>query len=139
VRDGALLGVDFAPGQIPPGPPGPKGDKGDKGDTGAAGADATRLWAKVDATAPSIVRSSGTTGLEGPALLGAGTYRISFNRNVSACVEVASVAIDDGSFPVPGEIGVTNSAANPNAVALTTFNSAGTAVSNLDFVVAVFC
>jgi hypothetical protein len=137
VKDGSLLTADFAAGQLQAGP---KGDKGDKGDAGAAGADATKLWAKVDATTPSFVRSSGATGLEGPVALGlTGVYRIAFNRNVSGCVETASIAIDDGAVPTAGEIAVTNSLANPNAVAVTTSNSAGTAVNTLDFVVAVFC
>ncbi len=140
VRDGALLGVDFAPGQIPPGPPGPKGDKGDKGDPGAPGAAATKLWARVDASAPSIVRGSGTTGLEGPVALGVpGAYRISFDRDVSACVDVASLSGDDGLAPSAGEIGANNSAANPNAMVVSTYNSGGGAVNTLDFVVAVFC
>jgi hypothetical protein len=107
---------------------------------GRDASDLDELWAKVDSTAPSIVRGNGTTGLEGPAVVGVtGTYRIAFDRDVSGCVNVASIASDDGAVPPPGEIGVTNSVANPNAVAVTTHNSGGTAVNTLDFVVAVFC
>ena len=107
---------------------------------GRDASDLDELWAKVDSTAPSIVRGNGTTGLEGPAVVGvAGTYRIAFNRDVSGCVNVASIASDDGAVPPAGETGVTNSVANPNAVVVTTYNSGGGAVSTLDFVVAVFC
>jgi hypothetical protein len=37
VKDGSLLKVDFAAGQLPPGPAGPAGPQGTKGDTGAKG------------------------------------------------------------------------------------------------------
>lgn len=37
VADGSLLGVDFAPGQLPGGEQGPRGDAGPRGETGAQG------------------------------------------------------------------------------------------------------
>ena len=37
VKDGSLLGADFAAGQLPAGPQGPKGEKGEKGDKGEKG------------------------------------------------------------------------------------------------------
>jgi hypothetical protein len=57
VRDGSLLGVDFAPGQLPAGPKGDTGARGPQGGTGAPGAPgATKVVyrrAEIDVTGAS--------------------------------------------------------------------------------------
>lgn len=56
VKNGALLAVDFAKGQLPTGPPGqagPTGPKGDKGDTGAQGPPGVNGLQLVEGTSAS--------------------------------------------------------------------------------------
>jgi hypothetical protein len=121
----------------PQGAPGAKGDNGDKGD---AGVPATKLWARISAGTPSIVRSSGATALEGPVALGVtGAYRITFNQDVTGCVSTASISGNDGGLAPAGQIGTNNSAAVPNAIVVATYNNTGVAVNTEDFNVAVFC
>jgi hypothetical protein len=145
VKAGSLLLSDFKASertalQGPQGPEGARGPQGTQGPQGVAGAPATKLWAKVSSTTPSFVRSSGTTGLEGPLAIGlTGVYRISFDQNVSGCMPVASISTADGGQPPAGQFGTNNSAANPNAIVVSTYNAAGAAVNTQDFTVAVFC
>jgi hypothetical protein len=142
VKAGSLLLSDFKASERTAlqGPQGPEGARGPQGAEGVAGTPATKLWAKVSSVAPSFVRSSGTTGLEGPGAIGlTGVYRIAFDRNLSGCVPVANISTTDGGQPPAGQIGANNSAANPNAVVVSTYNAAGTAVDTQDFTVAVFC
>lgn len=142
VKNNSLLVTDFKASARAGlrGPQGLPGTKGDKGDQGAPGLAATKLWAKVSSATPSIVRTSGATGLEGPAAIGlTGVYRITFNQNVSNCLSVASISTGDGGQPPAGQIGTNNSAAFPNAIVVATYSAAGAAVSTQDFTVAVFC
>lgn len=148
VKAGSLLLSDFNASERTAlqGPEGARGAQGLQGPEGArgpqgvAGTPATKLWAKVSSVTPSFVRSSGTTGLEGPVAIGlTGVYRIAFDRNVSGCVPVANISTADGGQPPAGQIAANNSAANPNAVVVSTYNAAGTAVNTQDFTVAVFC
>jgi hypothetical protein len=143
VKRGSLLLSDFKSSQRARlrGPQGLAGPQGPQGIQGPAGPPATKLWAKVDSTTPSIVRGSGTTGaLEGPAVIGlTGVYRIFFNQDVSGCLSLASISIDDGGQPPAGQIGTNSSAAFPNAIVVATYTAAGAAVNTQDFTVAVFC
>jgi hypothetical protein len=145
VKPGSLLLSDFKRSQRlalrgPQGPQGLQGPQGTQGLQGPAGLPATKLWAKVSSATPSIVRNSGATGLEGPAAIGlTGVYRIAFDQNISNCLSVASISTADGGQPPAGQIGTNNSAANPNAIVVATYNAAGTAVNTQDFTVAVFC
>jgi hypothetical protein len=115
------------------GPPGPKGA------TGASGADATKLFVQVKSTpTPSIVRGSGVTGVLGPADTGTtGLYQVTFNRDLSGCVAVASRTSSDGNFPGIG--GAAANHADATSISVQTFDNTNTASSAVDFALAVFC
>lgn len=93
VKDHSLLRVDFGTNQVPrgprgsvgpPGPPGaagPQGARGPTGPAGPAGGGASGPWAVVNADG-SLARGSGVISVVHPV---AGTYRVQFNRNISAC------------------------------------------------------
>ena len=77
VKNGSLLKIDFASGQLPAGPPGPPGAagapgaKGDKGDVGDASLVA---FANVNGTgAQPSIRSFGGHGTTGASVLACGT------------------------------------------------------------------
>jgi hypothetical protein len=99
VRDGSLLARDFRRGQLPrgatgpAGPAGPQGPAGAKGDKGDKGDPAPALWASVSSS--SLQRASGVTGI---ALTGAGTFRVSFDRDVSKCALLAAPTRDNVDF-----------------------------------------
>ena len=100
VRNRSLRAIDFAPGQLPPGaagppgpsgaagPPGPPGPPGEKGATGEPGAPATRLWATVEVDG-QLTHGSGVLGVSGD---GGSGYSVRFDRDVSACAHMSSVA-----------------------------------------------
>jgi hypothetical protein len=108
------------------GPPGDKGDPGPKGDPGDPGADAIGLWAVIGATG-SLVRGQNVVSV---AYTPGGIYVVTFDRAVSDCAYLATLArrtggdITAGSL-APGEIAVGPGSAN-NTVAVNTFDSAGT-------------
>jgi hypothetical protein len=112
---------------------------GPAGATGPAGAAATKLFAQVKAVpTPSIVRGSGATAVEGPADTGiAGAYTVTFNRDLSTCVAVASRTSSDGNFPGIGGAAVSH--ADATSLNVETFDGAGALSSTIDFAVAVFC
>jgi hypothetical protein len=99
VKNHSLLRVDFAAGQIPagprgavgpPGPPGPAGTPGARGPTGPAGApgaSASAAWAVVNANG-SPARGSGVVAVVHSTI---GTYRVQFNKNISACAWLATI------------------------------------------------
>ena len=142
VKNGSLLSADFRAGQLPAGargPVGPQGSTGLAGKDGANGANATALYAQIESTAPvAATNQRGVTQIE---KLGApGAYRITFDRNVSQCVPVASISDNPpGSVPPNGQIATNNSAAVPNAVIVATYDATGAAVATKDFTVSVFC
>ena len=112
---------------------------GPRGAAGPAGADATKLFVQVKATpSPSIVRGSGATAVAGPADTGTtGLYTVTFNRDLSACVAVASRTSSDGNFPGIGGAAVNH--ADATSLNVQTFDNTGAASSTIDFAVAVFC
>ena len=112
---------------------------GPAGAPGKAGADATKLFVHVrNGTPPTIVRGSGVTALTGPADTGApGLYNVTFNRDLSGCVAVASRTSPDGNFPGIGGAAVNH--ADATSLNVQTFDGAGAASSTIDFAVAVFC
>ena len=112
---------------------------GPAGATGPAGAAATKLFVQVrNGTPPTIVRGSGATAVTGPADTGTpGLYNVTFNRDLSGCVAVASRTSPDGNFPGIGGAAVNH--ADATTLNVQTFDSAGAASSTIDFAVAVFC
>jgi hypothetical protein len=112
---------------------------GPRGATGPAGADATKLFVHVKSTpSPSIVRGSGVTAVAGPADTGTtGLYEVTFNRDLSGCVAVASRTSPDTNFPGIG--GAAANHASATSINVQTFDGAGAASSTIDFALAVFC
>ena len=109
------------------------------GPPGTNGADATKLFAQIRSTAtPSIVRGTGVTAVAGPADTGTtGLYTVTFNRDISTCVAVASRTSPDGNFPGIGGAAVNH--ADATSMNVQTFDGAGAPSSTIDFAVAVFC
>lgn len=139
VKNGSLLAGDFKAGQLPGGSTGPQGAPGPPGTNGT---NATALYAQIESTAPvAATNQRGVTQIESPAQTGVpGAYRITFDRNVSQCVPVASIsATPPGGAPPNGQIATNNSAAVPNAVIVVTYDATGAAVATKDFTVSVFC
>ncbi len=143
VRNGSLLRVDFARGQLPAGPrglpglagpAGPTGPTGPAGPAGPAGAGATGLWAAVNSSG-SFARSVGTTSA---GRLGTGSYEVIFNKDVSGCGYVATLGNATTDTPGSGEISVAPRKNNANGVRVQTFSDTGTATDE-SFFLAVFC
>lgn len=109
------------------------------GPAGAPGAAATKLFVQVrNGTPPTIVRGSGATTVAGPADTGTpGLYTVTFNRDLSTCVAVASRTSPDGNFPGIGGAAVNH--ADATSLNVQTFDGAGAPSSTIDFAVAVFC
>jgi hypothetical protein len=68
------------------------------------------------------VRSRGTTG---SGRSGVGQYEVAFDRDVRNCVYVATLGDETAAGPGNGQISVTQSASNVNAVRVRTRDSAG--------------
>ena len=140
VRNGSLLRVDFAAGQVPrgpagaAGPAGPAGPSGPAGPAGPAGASATALWASVNSSG-SFARSVGTTSA---GRLDVGQYEIVFNKDVSGCGYVGTLGNATTDKPGSGEISVAPRKGNANAVFVATFTDAGVAADK-SFFLSVFC
>jgi hypothetical protein len=104
VKDGSLLGADFAAGQLPAGPQGPKGDKGDKGETGVIGS-ITTLTASIaipgSAKANDGIWSTRSLTREVPAgykAIGAGTgWSLSSNSDALMTVYMKPVLDTSGN------------------------------------------
>jgi hypothetical protein len=98
VKDHSLLRVDFANGQVPagprgpvgpPGPPGAPGAAGARGATGPAGpAGGSGLWAMINADG-TIARRSGVLSASHTQT---GIYRVQFNRTITSCAWLATIA-----------------------------------------------
>ena len=86
VKNRSLLALDFKKGQLPAGP---AGAKGDKGETGATGPPGINLWAAFSAGAV-FTRGSGVVGI--PSHPSTGYFRVTFNRNITACAWLAEPA-----------------------------------------------
>jgi hypothetical protein len=112
---------------------------GPAGTPGAPGANATKLFAQIRSTAPpTVVRGSGVTAVAGPDDTGTpGLYQVTFNRDVSACVAVASGTSPDGNFPGTG--GAAANHADATSIGVQTFDGAGALSSTINFALAVFC
>ena len=102
---------------------------------------ATRLHALIKGSDGSLVRGNGVTGQFKTANPPAGGYEVLFNRDVTTCVYVATLASESagrGGDGPSGEIGVRPLSTNANGVAVSTFNSSGT-LANSSFSLSVFC
>src|SRR6266516_1040425 len=113
--------------------------KGKQGKAGPAGTPATKLWAVVDGDTGNIVRSRGTTGSSKP-VSPAGSYIITFNRNVSTCSAQATIGpatVADGALNNDIDATVAYVTGQPNQINVrTTFNGSST---DEPFHLAVFC
>ena len=113
----------------------------DKLDGIDSGQFATRLHALIKGSDGSLVRGNGVTGQFKTASPSAGGYEVLFNRDVTTCVYVATLASESsgrGGDGPNGEIGVRPLSTNANGVAVSTFNSSGT-LANSSFSLSVFC
>ena len=138
VKDGALRAKDFAAGQVPTGAKGDAGTAGPQGDAGAAGlngTNATSLFAVVASNA-TVTASSGVVGSVAHTA-SSGIYAVSFNRDVSQCVFLATIGARNGGLPADPEISANNQTGSPNQVVVETF--AGATASDRSFNVAVLC
>lgn len=102
---------------------------------------ATRLHALIKGSDGSLVRGNGVTAQFKTASPSAGGYEVLFDRNVTNCVYVATLASESagrGGDGPAGEIGVRPLSTNPAGVAVSTFNSSGTLANN-SFSLTVFC
>ena len=109
------------------GPQGPQGDKGDKGDQGAP---ATALWAKVSNAGVLEAHSPAAVKAEGRAT---GLYRVSFDRDVSACAYSVSSNHSLGFLYAEPESN------RPESVLIEAYNPADTSHQNTAFSLEVFC
>lgn len=118
----------------PRGEAGPQGEPGIDGVDGQDGANATKLWAvvRLDGT---LARGSQATG---SARTAAGTFVVTFDRNVSSCSYLATIGGDNGGIPTAGLVSATNRATDVNAIVVKTRNVAGQDYDH-PFHVAVFC
>jgi hypothetical protein len=102
---------------------------------------ATRLHALIKGSDGSLVRGNGVTAQFKTASPPAGGYEVIFDRDVTTCVYVATLASESagrGGDGPAGEIGVRALSTNANGVAVSTFNSSGT-LANSSFSLTVFC
>lgn len=96
VKNHSLLKIDFAANQVPsgprgsvgpPGPPGAAGARGPTGPAGAPGAAGSGLWAVINPLG-TLARGSGVVSVSHTTT---GTYRVQFNKNISACAWLATI------------------------------------------------
>jgi hypothetical protein len=90
----------------------------------------------VVTSAGAISRGAGT--VSSIKFSGAGQYEVAFNRDVSQCVYVGSVAELGGLIPSAGQIGVAPRAGKANGVFIQTRDGAG-GVANRNFMLKVSC
>lgn len=121
VKNGSLLVVDFAPGQVPPGP---KGDKGDP---------ATSLWASINADGSVKV----ARGVSSSSRIASGAYTVVFNQNVSSCAVIATQNFLGNAYASAVPSGTNQSAVGVSIWATPNFGFA--APTSASFSVAVFC
>jgi|tagenome__1003787_1003787.scaffolds.fasta_scaffold20580160_1 hypothetical protein len=150
VENGSLLKHDFKAGQLPAGPQGPqglqgpqgdKGVQGNKGDQGVPGEPATKLFAHVTAFTGSLQYGSGAVSSTHTGSAGSGTYTVTFNRDLSGCVALATAGTGLGGQSAISQF-------SPGVVATTQFTDGNTVQvettsngnhNDYDFNLAVFC
>jgi len=103
------------------------------GATGAKGADATNLWAIVNATGVLLAGKGASSSLT--ESLGLGLYQVGFDQNVSACIYTGTGYI--GTY-IPLTLVVGPRSGVPDAVFVQVSDDTG-AARNAQFDLAVFC
>jgi hypothetical protein len=146
VKDQSLLARDFARGQLPKGAkgdPGPKGDPGAKGDPGIQGVQgppgeaATKLFAHITAFG-DLAYGSGAAGATRSA---AGTYTVTFNRDLSGCVPLVTTGFGQPA-PFPDQVigdTVASASITGSTVGVAVRAGSSQALSDSGFQLAVFC
>ena len=120
--------------QGPQGVPGVPGATGEQGQPGQPGEPATRLWAVISSSG-TLVRGSGALSA---TRTGMGDYEVIFNRDVSECASVGSVApAGGGTTSFVSHWGGRAASAGPKIVGAIRSHDA-TAVDSAHHV-AVFC
>jgi hypothetical protein len=94
VKDGSLMAADFGPGQLPAGQPGAKGDPGAPGPKGDKGDPATKLFVEVYFDGGWSLNPSDAS----VSKFGTGSYRVTFNQDIEACVYFAATNYNRDSF-----------------------------------------
>lgn len=119
---------------------GPQGPKGDTGLQGPSGANAVALWAQIT-VAGQVLRGTAT----GSSRIAVGHYRVTFNRDVFGCGQIATLDNSNdpgpGGTPMPaGFILTYRSALLPSSqvVDVYTYDTSGVSADRW-FEVAVFC
>jgi len=129
------------------GPRGPQGPQGPQGTPGAAGAPATALFVSVNGgasgatTAPVPLAGSASTfvSVARQNSTDQGRYDVTFNRNVSACVDVASITDVAGGAGTPGYVLASpGTGTTADEVFVRTTDTTGTDANN-NFSLAVYC
>ena len=92
----------------------------------------------------AVVASNGTlsrgSGVSSVTHVGTGTYRVTFNQDVTNCAYVATVGSTGTGLPSEGRFVVTaRESGNPNAVAVGTLYRNGTSYEDNPFHLAVAC
>jgi hypothetical protein len=144
VKDQSLLAGDFKKGQLPAGPKGDQGIQGTQGiqgiqgNQGVPGEPATKLFAHASAFG-GLSYGSGAVSATRNGAAGSGTYTVTFNRNLSGCVALASAGTGEGgTLPSQFSPGVVATASiSGNTVLVET--TSGSTHNDYDFHVAVFC
>jgi hypothetical protein len=125
---------------------GATGPAGPAGAQGPAGAPATRLWAVVNSDG-TLRRGSGVVSVAAEDLVSNPYIVVTFNRDVSGCAHIVSLAYKRNGTANTGEIAAdttTEPTVRPDSVTVQGFRSGGYAPPlsppiNKDFQLAVFC
>jgi hypothetical protein len=141
VKNGSLQVSDFKTGQIPAGPKGDQGIQGPQGIQGIQGVPgepATKLFAHVSAFG-GVSYGSGAVSATHDGAPGSGTYTVTFNRNLSGCVALATAgAGQGGTLPSQSGAGVVVTASISGSTVLVDTTQPSTH-NDFDFHIAVFC
>jgi hypothetical protein len=133
VKNRSLLALDFKKGQLPAGPPGAKGDKGETGVTGPPG---INLWAAFSAGA-FFTRGSGVVGT--PSHPSTGYFRVTFNRNITACAWLAEPASPVSVLYSNGDANTRRFGTSTDTIEVEARNQSGTLSDSVGFTLLVVC
>jgi hypothetical protein len=116
---------------------GSQGPAGPTGPEGPPGAPATALWADVSSTG-ALTASSGVAGVVS-GYPDAARVMVTFDRNVSNCAPVATLATSAFGYNEPGQVSVSAAGdRNPDALEVFTYDASG-AEQFRSISLAVFC
>src|SRR5215217_8071299 len=94
------------------------------------------LWAVINANG-TTARGFGVTSSEKLSAIGAGKYKVTFNRNVSSCAYIPSLGDGDGVLGL-GQVSATRITDDANSVVVGTYGSSEVP-GDRAFHLAVFC